>query len=99
MADYAFIRSIADDLGQDLVEYALVLAFVALAVIAGMEALGVGVTATYDDSTSIIETAEPRADGHSGGDSGAPRPGKGRKARAKSLNRSRIRVVGHQFEI
>jgi len=30
MAEYAFIRCLADDLGQDLVEYALLLTFVAL---------------------------------------------------------------------
>jgi Flp pilus assembly pilin Flp len=84
MAEYAFSRSLADDLGQDLVEYAVLLAFVALAVIAGMEALGAGITGSYDDSTSIIESAEAGADGDSGGDSGAPQPGKGKGRRGKN---------------
>ena len=76
-ASLAF-NPIRDDLGQDLIEYALLLAFVALAVIAGMEALGAGIINTYDASTSTIETAEAGADSDSGSDSGVPRPGKGK---------------------
>src|SRR5687767_2369269 len=46
-----------DDLGQDLVEYALLLALVAIVAVAGVLSLGSGINATYADIGSAISTA------------------------------------------
>jgi Flp pilus assembly pilin Flp len=74
MAEYAFIRSLADDLGQDLVEYALLLTFIALVCIVGIRALGDEANTSYDDAAYTVETAGTPEDP---GDPGAPsQPGK-----------------------
>ena len=48
---------VLDDLGQDLIEYALLITFIALACIAGIQALGDEANSTYDDAAYTIETA------------------------------------------
>jgi pilus assembly protein Flp/PilA len=73
-------RFTADDLGQDLVEYALLLSFIALAAMAGMRSLGSGVNAKYtniatavSDASSGVPTAgapSPAGGASGGGDTG-----------------------------
>jgi Flp pilus assembly pilin Flp len=85
MAAYAVSRLLPDELGQDLVEYALLLAFVALVCIAAMEALGSGIASMYEDQTSAIEAADSSGDDTGNTAPGAPgagKPGKG-KGRGK----------------
>ena len=44
------------DAGQDLAEYALLIGLIALAVIAAVRFLGVGLSDTFDRIAAIIET-------------------------------------------
>jgi Flp pilus assembly pilin Flp len=58
MIKHQFGRFTVDDLGQDLVEYALLLSFVALATMAGMRALGSGINAKYTNvATALSDTS------------------------------------------
>jgi pilus assembly protein Flp/PilA len=50
----AFIR---DEKGQDLVEYALLIAFIALACIIGLQALGGAINTTYNSLSSSLTGA------------------------------------------
>ena len=50
----AFIR---DEKGQDLVEYALLIAFIALACIIGLQALGGAINTTYNSISSSLTGA------------------------------------------
>lgn len=43
----------ADESGQDLIEYVLIIVFVALAVVAALELLGEGVSSRYDTVTDL----------------------------------------------
>ena len=66
------LRRIAGDRGQGLVEYALIVALVALISIGALEALGVEVFRTIDTATAIFEAEdvaplEPGADADGGG--------------------------------
>ena len=80
MTKHQFGRFTADDLGQDLVEYALLLSFVALATMAGMRALGSGINAKYtniatalSDDTALVPVAgaaSPAGGGSGNGNSG-----------------------------
>jgi len=52
-----FRRVAADDQGQDLVEYAMLLAFIALVCILGLQNLGTAVNNTYNTvSTSLVDS-------------------------------------------
>lgn len=49
-----FLRFVCEDDGQDLVEYALLITFIALACIVGMQNLGTAINQKYTDvSTSL----------------------------------------------
>ncbi|HWR35681.1 MAG TPA: Flp family type IVb pilin [Clostridia bacterium] len=49
-----------DDSGQDLIEYALVAALIALAATAGMSKLAVGINKAFEDiSTSLNNAVKP----------------------------------------
>ena len=50
-------RFIQDDSGQDLVEYAFLLAFIALVCILGMQTLGTTINATYGSVNSSLAAA------------------------------------------
>ena len=47
-------RFVREEEGQDLVEYALLIAFVSLAAIAGMTALGSGINTKYSSISSTL---------------------------------------------
>ena len=49
---------ITDDAGQDLVEYALLLGFLALATVAGMRSLGAGIDAKYTNIAAALSAAD-----------------------------------------
>jgi Flp pilus assembly pilin Flp len=57
MTKHAFGRFTADDRGQDLVEYALLLSFIALATMAGMRSLGSGINAKYTSIVTAVSDA------------------------------------------
>ena len=46
-----------DEQGQDLVEYALLIAFIALACIIGLQSLGSAINATYNSISSSLTGA------------------------------------------
>jgi pilus assembly protein Flp/PilA len=50
-------RFVREDEGQDLVEYALLIAFVSLAAIVGMQALGTAINNKYKSISSTLENA------------------------------------------
>jgi Flp pilus assembly pilin Flp len=54
MMNRLFLRFVCEDDGQDLVEYALLITFIALACILGMQNLGTAINNKYNDvSTSL----------------------------------------------
>ena len=53
-----FTRFIRDDQGQDLIEYALLGAFVSLAAVAGATVLGTGLNAWYRDLGTAIDAMD-----------------------------------------
>jgi len=50
-------RLIYEESGQDLVEYAFLLAFIALICIVGMQQLGIAINATYGSVNSSFSAA------------------------------------------
>ena len=50
-------RFVREDEGQDLVEYALLIAFIALACIVGLQALGTAINNTYTSISSSLSGA------------------------------------------
>lgn len=50
-------RFVREDEGQDLVEYALLIAFIALACIVGLTNLGTAINQTYNSISSTLLTA------------------------------------------
>jgi len=52
-------RFVREDEGQDLVEYALLIAFIALACIVGLRNLGTAINQTYNEISSTLTTAVP----------------------------------------
>jgi pilus assembly protein Flp/PilA len=50
-------RFVREEEGQDLVEYALLIAFVSLAAIAGMSALGAGINNKYSSISATLMNA------------------------------------------
>ena len=66
-------RVVRNDEAQDLVEYAFLLAFLALCIVAGLQSFGIAISATYADASSVPVTAG----GRGGGDPGNPTPGSG----------------------
>jgi Flp pilus assembly pilin Flp len=65
-------RCLRDDLGQDLIEYAFLLMIVALATIIGLQSLGLAVTSSYGNASTVIATGA-----RGGGNPGNPTPGAG----------------------
>jgi pilus assembly protein Flp/PilA len=51
------VRFVGEDEGQDLVEYALLLALIALAAIAAMNVLGGAINAKYRSASSTLSGA------------------------------------------
>ena len=54
-----FNRYVREEQGQDLIEYALLAAFVSLAVIASIDAVGVSLGTTYESFATEIEDFTP----------------------------------------
>lgn len=52
-------RFVREDEGQDLVEYALLIAFIALACIVGLRNLGSAINETYNNISSTLTTQVP----------------------------------------
>jgi Flp pilus assembly pilin Flp len=87
MIKHPFAHFTADDGGQDLVEYALLLSFIALATMAGMRSLGSGINAKYtsivtavSDASASVPTggaASPAGGASGGGASGGGDTGTG----------------------
>ena len=50
-------RFVREDEGQDLVEYALLIAFVALACIIGLQQLGTAINETYGSISTSLKSA------------------------------------------
>jgi pilus assembly protein Flp/PilA len=50
------VRFVREDEGQDLVEYALLIAFIALLCIAGMQALGGGINQKFSEISSTLNS-------------------------------------------
>ena len=50
-------RFVREDEGQDLVEYALLIAFIALACIVGLQNLGTAINNTYNSISSSLSGA------------------------------------------
>ena len=48
------VRFVRDDEGQDLVEYALLITFIALACIIGLQNLGTAINHTYNSISSSL---------------------------------------------
>ena len=46
-----------DESGQDLIEYALIAALIALAAVAGMQSVGKGIKAAFDNVNTNLTTA------------------------------------------
>ena len=55
------IRFVRDDQGQDLIEYALLGAFVSLAAITGATLLGTSLSSWYTRMSSSVDTMAPAA--------------------------------------
>lgn len=53
-----FRRIVVDDSGQDLVEYTLLLVLLALAAVAAMQFLGVGVNGVFQDAHQELQSAQ-----------------------------------------
>jgi pilus assembly protein Flp/PilA len=51
------VRFVREDEGQDLVEYALLLALIALAAIAAMGALGGAINSKYNSASGTLSSA------------------------------------------
>ena len=50
-------RFVREDEGQDLVEYAMLIAFIALACIVGLRSLGTAINQTYQSVSSSLTAA------------------------------------------
>jgi Flp pilus assembly pilin Flp len=68
-------RFLRDDMGQDLIEYVLLLAFVALVTIVGLQSLGMATNSKYRVASTAINDAG--SDPNGGGNPGNPTPGAG----------------------
>jgi Flp pilus assembly pilin Flp len=55
------VRFVRDDSGQDLVEYAFLIVFIALVAAIGLNALGVGVRDFYNDIAGVLTGVGPIA--------------------------------------
>jgi len=54
---YLITRFVREDEGQDLVEYALLIAFIALACIIGLQQLGTAINQTYNSISASLTGA------------------------------------------
>jgi Flp pilus assembly pilin Flp len=75
MAELFTRRFLRDDMGQDLIEYVLVLAFIALVTIVGLQSLGTATNSQYRVASTTINDAG--SDPNGGGNPGNPTPGGG----------------------
>ena len=55
----AIVRFIHDEQGQDLVEYALIVAAIALGLIAAVQRIGVALVSLYDSISTSLGTISP----------------------------------------
>lgn len=51
---YAWMRAVKDESGQDLIEYALVVALVAFAATAGMSSLATGINTAFSEISTTL---------------------------------------------
>jgi Flp pilus assembly pilin Flp len=77
-AETTDVTRVRNDEAQDLVEYAFLLAFLALCIVAGLQSFGIAISATYADASSVLATAG----GRGGGNPGNPTPGSGTPGQA-----------------
>jgi Flp pilus assembly pilin Flp len=63
-------RFVRGDVGQDLIEYGLLLAFIALVAVAGLQLFGRSVAAKYTTVSSALSTVAAGANGGGGGNAG-----------------------------
>jgi Flp pilus assembly pilin Flp len=54
-----FVRFVRDDSGQDLVEYAFLIVFIALVAAAGLNLLGVELNSFYSDIATAVGSIGP----------------------------------------
>jgi Flp pilus assembly pilin Flp len=73
MAELFARRFLRDDMGQDLIEYVLLLAFIALVTIVGLQSVGTATNSKYQVASTAITDADPNG----GGNPGNPTPGAG----------------------
>jgi Flp pilus assembly pilin Flp len=62
-----FIRFVQEEDGQDIVEYALMVVFVAFLAAVGLQAFGQGLDQYYDDILTTLQGAGPALPGGGGG--------------------------------
>ena len=72
---FSFRHFARNDAGQDLIEYALLLAFIALGSVIGMQSLGAATNSKYAVTSTMVTAAGSDANG--GGNPGNPTPGAG----------------------
>jgi Flp pilus assembly pilin Flp len=75
MAELFARRFLRDDMGQDLIEYVLLLALIALITIVGLQSLGTATNNTYRVASTAINDAG--SDPNGGGNPGNSTPGAG----------------------
>jgi Flp pilus assembly pilin Flp len=75
MAELFARRFLRDDMGQDLIEYVLLLAFIALVTIVGLQSLGTATNSKYRSASTAVTDAG--SDPNGGGNPGNPTPGAG----------------------
>jgi Flp pilus assembly pilin Flp len=74
----AVLRRLSRDAGQSLVEYALILALIALVATLTIQSVGAGVAAIFDDASSALSpTAGNNGNGHGAGGNGNGNNGNG----------------------
>jgi Flp pilus assembly pilin Flp len=72
---FSFRRFVRNDAGQDLIEYAFLLAFIALGTVISMQSLGAAANSKYAIASTMVTSAGSDANG--GGNPGNPTPGAG----------------------
>jgi Flp pilus assembly pilin Flp len=72
---FSFRRFVRNDAGQDLIEYALLLTFISLGTVIGIQSVGAAASSKYAVASTMITAAG--ADANGGGNPGNPTPGAG----------------------
>jgi len=70
-------RLCGDESGQDLIEYALLVASISLLVVLSVQALGMTATRTYTDAATVVQGGAVQGGARGGGNPGNPTPGAG----------------------